>query len=60
MIANIKGQMKSDCMYEIINFPKHCRKDLIYFCPESLFRLGMLCSMHSPETNQNKLHVPSL
>ena len=43
IIANIKGHMKSECMHEIINFPKYCQKDLIFFCPESLFRLGMLC-----------------
>ena len=33
----------SECTYEIINFPKYHRKNLIDFCPESLFRLGMLC-----------------
>ena len=43
IIANIKGHMKSECMHEIINFPKYCQKHLIFFCPESLFRLGMLC-----------------
>ena len=39
-----KGQMKSECIYEIINFPIYLRKNLIDFCPESLFRLGMLCT----------------
>ena len=36
--------MKSECIYEIIDFPKYHRKIFIYFCPESLFRLGMLCT----------------
>ena len=35
-----KGQMKSECIYEIINFPKYHSKYLIDFCPESLFRLA--------------------
>ena len=38
-----KGQMKSKCIYEIIDFPKYHRKYLIDFCPASLFRLGLLC-----------------
>ena len=37
-----KGQMKSECVYEIIDFPKYHQKKLIDLCPESLFRLGML------------------
>ena len=39
-----KGQMKSECIYEIIDFPKYHQKNLIDFSPESLFRLGMLCT----------------
>ena len=39
-----KGQMKSECIYEIINFPKYHRKFLVDFCPENLFRLDMLCT----------------
>ena len=39
-----KGQMKSECIYEIIDFPKYHRKNLTDFCPESLFRLGMFCT----------------
>ena len=40
-----KGQIMSKCIYEIINFPKYHRKDLIDFCPESLSRLDyMLCT----------------
>ena len=35
-----KGQMKSEYIYEII---ENHRKNLIDFCPEILFRLGMLC-----------------
>ena len=34
--------MKSECIYEIINFQKYHQQNLIDFCPESLFRLGML------------------
>ena len=34
--------MKSECTYDIIDFPKYHRKNLIDFCPESLFGLGML------------------
>ena len=34
----------SKCIYEIINFPKYHRKNLIDFCPERLFILGMLCT----------------
>ena len=40
----LKVQMISECIYEIIDFPKYHRKHLIDFCPESLFRLGMLCT----------------
>ena len=39
-----KGQMRLECIYEIIDFPKYHRKYLIDFCPASLFRLGMLCT----------------
>ena len=42
-----KGQMKSECIYEIIDFPKYHRKNLTDFCPESLFRLGMFCTQLS-------------
>ena len=42
--ANSKGQMKSECIYEIIDSPKYHRKNLIDICPESLLRLGMLCT----------------
>ena len=40
-----KGQMKSECIYVIIDFPKYHRKNLIDFCLERLFRVGTL----SPE-----------
>ena len=39
-----KGQIMSECIYEIIDFPKYHQKNLIDFCPERLFRLGMLCT----------------
>ena len=38
-----KGQIMSECIYEIIDFPKYHPKNLIDFCPGRLFRLGMLC-----------------
>ena len=43
-IFALKGQMKSECIYEIIDLPKYRLKDLIDFCPGRLFRLGMLCT----------------
>ena len=39
-----KGQIKSECIYAIIHFPKYHQNFLIDFCPESLSRLGMLCT----------------
>ena len=39
-----KGQMKSECIYAFIDFPKYHQKKLIDFCLESLFKLGMLCT----------------
>ena len=39
-----KGQMKSECTYEILDFSKYQRKNLIDVCPESVFRLGMFCT----------------
>ena len=36
-----KGQIMSECIYEIIDFPKYHLKNLIDFCPESLY---MLCT----------------
>ena len=33
-----KGQMKSECIYEIIDFPKYHLKNLIDFSPGRLFR----------------------
>ena len=35
-----KGQKKSECIYEIINFPKYQRKNIIDFCPGRFYRLG--------------------
>ena len=42
-----KGQMKSECIDEIIDFSKYHLKNLMDFCPERLFRLGMLCTLLS-------------
>ena len=42
--THTKGQMKSESVHEIIDFPKYPPENLINFCPESLFRLGMLCT----------------
>ena len=35
-----KGQIKSECIYEIIDFQKYHRKNLIDFCPGRFYRLG--------------------
>ena len=35
-----KGQIMSECTYEIINFPKYHRKNLIDICPRRFHRLG--------------------
>ena len=37
---DIKGQMKWECIYEIIDFPKYHWKNLIDFCPGRFYRLG--------------------
>ena len=41
-----KGQIMSQCIYEIINFPKYHRKDFIDFCPGRFYRLGT-CDLFS-------------
>ena len=33
--ANTKGQIKSEWIYDVINFPNYQRKNLKDFCPES-------------------------
>ena len=33
-----KGQIMSECIYEIINFPKYHRKNLIDLCPGRFYR----------------------
>ena len=40
VFARPKGQIMSECIYEIINFPKYHRKNLIDFCPGRFYRLG--------------------
>ena len=35
-----KGQIKSECIYEIINLPKYHQKNLIDFCPGRFYSLG--------------------
>ena len=35
-----KGQIMSECIYEIIDFPKYHQKNLIDFCPGRFYRLG--------------------
>ena len=42
--THTEGQMKSECIHEIIDFPKYHQKSLIDFCPEMLFRVGKLCT----------------
>ena len=59
LLGSCKGQMMSECIYEIIDFPKYHRKNLPDFCPENLLRLDLLCTHLSSclENNENKLHV---
>ena len=40
LMKAIKGQIMSECIYEIIDFPKYHRKNLIDFCPGRFYRLG--------------------
>ena len=35
-----KGQIMSECIYEITDFPKYHQKNLIDFCPGRSYRLG--------------------
>ena len=43
-----KGQMKSECIYEIIDFPKYHWKNLIDFCPGRFYRLGTYVDCCAP------------
>ena len=43
-----KGQIMSECLYEIINFPKYHRKNLIDFCPGRFYRLGTYVDCYAP------------
>ena len=43
-----KGQIMSECIYEIINFPKYHRKMLIDFCPGRFYRLGTYVDCYAP------------
>ena len=36
---HLKGQIKSEEIYEVIDFPNYQRKNLNDFCPESLFKV---------------------
>ena len=38
---HVKGQLISECSFDVWKFSKIPPKNLIDFCPESLFRLGM-------------------
>ena len=40
-LTNTKGQIMSECIYEIINFPKYQRKDMIDFYPGRFYGLGI-------------------
>ena len=39
-VSFTKGQMKSECIYEIVDFPKYHQNFLIDFCPGRFYRLG--------------------
>ena len=43
-----KGQIMSECIYDIINFPKYHRKNLIDFCPGRFYRLGTYVDCYAP------------
>ena len=49
-LIETKGQMKSECIYEIIDFPKYHPKTLIHFCPGRFYRLGTYadCKCNAP------------
>ena len=38
----------SECIYEITDFPKYHRKNLIDFCPERFYRLGTYVDCYAP------------
>ena len=40
MMKLTEGQIMSECIYKIIDFPKYHRKNLIDFCPGRFCRLG--------------------
>ena len=40
VFCHFKGQIMSECIYEIIDFPKYHQRKLIDFCPRWLYRLG--------------------
>jgi hypothetical protein len=39
-LTNTKGQIMSECIYEIINFPKYHQKDMIDSYPGRFYGLG--------------------
>ena len=47
-----KGQIKSECIYEIIDFPKYHRKNLIDFCPGRFYRLGTSATLFLSNVNK--------
>ena len=55
--VHIKGQIKSEYVYEIIDYPKYHRNFLIDFCPESFFRLGMLRTHPSRIIKTNHIYL---
>ena len=55
--VHIKGQIKSEYVYEIIDYPKYHRNFLIDFCPESFFRLGMLRTHPSRIIKTNHMYL---
>ena len=41
-----KGQIMSECIYEITDFPKYQRKNLIDFCLGRFYRLGTYVDLY--------------
>ena len=62
VLSNIisKGQIMSECIYEIIDFPKYVPpKNLIDFCPGRFYRLGT-CDLFWLFSIKWVLNIPSL
>ena len=46
--SSAKGQIMSECIYEIIDFPKYHQNFLIDICPGMFYRLGTYVNCYGP------------